>query len=348
VRFSSTVTSVSWIPSEALSGHMKLPMTLGIGHYDDPLPDRIEGLEELEALRDADRFRFANRLAAWIEVDDDGRIVDAGYEGGSLIGSTTANLGVTSLTFAAVPFPDIQRDPEVGETSARFVQSGGGRTGAGMPRRVNRPPYVRLQAPTAWTTLALTLHADGRAEYELAGASPFPRHWVYDADGALSQKSGFVDFKSWAAEGDQDRTPWGDQDAPVLVTAVETALERELSLHIMRSGKKPAIRRLGDGEVLTEQGAPGDELFLLLDGVLTVEVDGEPIAEVGPGAVLGERAILEEGRRTSTLRAATPVKVAVALAEDVDGEALRTLSEGHRREEQTAGAGGDAASPGRA
>jgi hypothetical protein len=332
VRLSSSITSVSWIPSEAISGHMKLPMLLGIGHYDDPPPDRIAGEADLRALRDDDRFRFANHLAAWIEVED-GRIVDAGYAGGGLIGSTTANLGVTSLTFPAVAFPDLQRDPEIDGGSARFVQTAGGRTGAGMPRRVDRPPYVRLQAPTAWTTLSLTLHADGRVGSELAGASPFPRHWLYDADGVLTHKSGAIDFAEWAGEGDRDATPWGDRDAPALVTTVETALERELSLHLMRGGTRPTIRTVAVGETFTEQDAPGTELFVLLDGIVAVEVDGTPIAEVGPGAVLGERSVLEGGRRTSTLRASTPAKIAVARSEDVDRDALRRLAVGHRREE---------------
>ena len=59
------------------------------------------------------------------------------------------------------------------------------------------------------------------------------------------------------------------------MTAVETALERELATHIMRGGAKPTIRKFAAGDVLTEQGAAGDELFLLLDGVLEVEVDGD-------------------------------------------------------------------------
>jgi hypothetical protein len=337
VRLSSSITSVSWIPSEAITGHVKLPMLLGIGHYDDPPPDRIAGEADLQALRAADRFRFANHLAAWIEVED-GRIVDAGYAGGGLIGSTTANLGVTSLTFPAVAFPDLQREPEIDGASARFVQTAGGRTGAGMPRRVDRPPYVRLQAPTAWTTLSLTLYADGGVGSELAGASSFPRHWLYDADGVLTHKSGAIDFAEWAGEGDRDATPWGDRDAPALVTAVETALERELSLHLMRGGARPRIRTVAVGETFTEQDAPGTELFVLLDGIVAVEVNGTPIAEVGPGAVLGERAVLEGGRRTSTLRALTAAKIAVARSEDVDRDALRRLAEGHRREEQpTAG-----------
>lgn len=335
MRIASSVTSVSWIPSEAITGHMKLPFTLKMGHYDDPLPDVID---DLEALRDADRFRFANVLSAWIEVED-GEVVAWGYDGGGMIGATTANLGVATLTFPAVPFPDIMRDPEFGDGYVRFVQTAGGRTGAPMPRRVDRAPFVQFAAPTAWTTLGLTLHLDGRVEYDLAGASPFPRHWIYDAGGRLSLKTGFVDFRTWALGSFGDRSPWGEHDEAARVTAVETALERQLSLAIMREGAKPTIRKVAAGELVVEQGTRGDELLLLLDGVLSVEVDGQLVAEVGPGAVLGERAILEHGRRTSTLRAVTPVKLAVAGADDIDRTALEELATGHRREEQHADRG---------
>lgn len=329
MRIASSVTSVSWIPSEAISGHMKLPFSLKIGHYDDPLPDVIE---DLEALRDADRFRFANVLSAWIEVEH-GEVVAWGYDGGGMIGATTANLGVASLTFPAVAYPTIMRDPEFGDGWVRFVQTAGGRTGAPMPRRVERPPFVQLSAPTAWTTLGLTLHHDGRVEYDLVGASPFPRHWIYDARRCLVLKTGFVDFKTWAMANFGDRSPWGDHDEEVRVTEVETALERQLSLTIMRGGARPRIRKVDRGVAVVEQGSDGDELFLLLDGVLRVEVDGEPLAEVGPGAIVGERAILEQGRRTSTLRAVTPVKLAVATADEIDRQALAELSAGHRRED---------------
>ena len=117
------------------------------------------------------------------------------------------------------------------------------------------------------------------------------------------------------------------------MTAVETALERELSASIMRGGAKPRKRNLAAGDTLVEQGAQGQDLYLLLDGVLVVEVDGKPIAEVGPGAILGERAVLEGGMRTSTLRAATPCRVAVASADQLDREALAEVAKGHRRED---------------
>ena len=62
-------------------------------------------------------------------------------------------------------------------------------------------------------------------------------------------------------------------------------------------------------------------------------VDGEQVAEIGPGAIVGERAVLEGGRRTATLTASTPCRVAVATSEQLDHDALRELSLGHRREE---------------
>ena len=67
--------------------------------------------------------------------------------------------------------------------------------------------------------------------------------------------------------------------------------------------------------------------------MVAVEVDGEAIADVGPGAILGERSALEGGARTSTLRALTKVTVAVARTDQIDAEALTELSSGHRRED---------------
>ena len=91
-----------------------------------------------------------------------------------------------------------------------------------------------------------------------------------------------ADFKEWYRHAFGKHTPWGDQDSKALVTAVETALERQLSLTIMRGGAKPEIRNLKKGKYLVEQGDAGSDLFLLLDGVLSVTIDGEAVAEVGP------------------------------------------------------------------
>ena len=331
MRINGEVTSITWIPSEAIKGMAKMPFQVGVAHYDDPPPDVVD---DLEALRAADRFRFANRLTAWIEVED-GRIVGHGQEDHGVIGSTTLRLGSRDATFAAVSYPNIVPEPEVGPSWVRFTQTAGGRTGVPAPRTVRKPPFIQIAAPTAWTTLSLTIHADGRTEQEVVGASPFPRHWVYDSEGKLTAKSGTIDFKDWYKNAFGKHSPWGDEESPAIVTAVETELERQLSLTIMRKGKKPKIQKVKEGKVLTEQGQPGTEMYMLLDGVLSVEVDGNALADLGPGAVLGERAVLEGGTRTATLRAVTNCRVAVASAEDIDHAALEQLRTGHRREETT-------------
>jgi hypothetical protein len=335
MRVEASVTSISWIPSEAIKGMTKLPFTMGVAHYDEAPPDSIgSDPATLIELRDNDRFRFANRLAVAVEFDDDGRATSVEHLGGGLIGSTTMKLGRNrAATFEATPLDDVRPEAELGDGWVRVTQSAGGRTGVPAPRHVSHPPFVQWQAPLAWSTLQLTVRADGTSTGELVGASPFPRHWLYDGSGALTAKSGIVDFKEWYRKAFGDHSPWGDEDSPALATAVESALERELSNSLMRGGVEPTIRKLKAGTVLMEQGAEADEVMLLLDGVVSVAVDGEVLAEIGPGAILGERAVLEGGRRTSTVTALTRGKVAIVPGSALDPDALAELSESHRREE---------------
>jgi hypothetical protein len=339
MRYESSVTSLSWIPSEAVTGVTRAAFDSGFSHYDDPPPAEFADIGELRA---ADRFRFANVLRAWIDVDASGRITGGGYGGGGLMGATTLRLAGLSHTFQAVALPDIQRPPELcspeqGESWMRFVQTAGGRTAVPMPRPVRRRPFVQWQAPLVWTTLSLTLHADGRAEYDVAGASRFPRHWIYDDGGKLAHKSGLTDYADWTRVSFGRHTPWGDQDSPALVTAVETALERALSVQLMHGAARPRITQLQPGDELVRQGDLGQEIYLLLDGVIRVERDGTRLAEYGPGAMLGERAVLEGGIRTSTLVAVTRCRVASVPAVQLDLSDLTELASGHRREDAVRG-----------
>jgi hypothetical protein len=330
MRIESSVTSLTWIPSEAIEGMPKLPFEWGVAHYDDPPHDR---LVDLDALNENDLFREANELSAWIEVDD-GQIADHGYSGRGLIGVMRLKLGRREIGFPAVQYPLIQAEPEVKDNSVTFVQSAGGQLGLPAPRRVSGKPFMRVKSASAWTTLELTIDTDGSSEHRLAGASPFPRHWIYDKDGMLVEKSGTIDFGRWYRESHGKNTPWGDEDSPALALAVESELERELSASIMRSGAKLERRTLDAGDALVEQGDEGRELFLLLDGIVDVEVDGDVVAEIGPGALLGERALLEGGTRTATVWATTPVRVVVIPPDAVEESALEELAAGRRREEQ--------------
>jgi hypothetical protein len=328
MRVSASVTSLSWIPSEAVSGPMRLGFATGLSHYDAPPPER---LVDLERLRDADRFRFANVLTGWAEFEGN-QVVWHDQAGGLVMGSTTVRLGPLDATFAAVAMPDLRPAAEVGDGWIRFSQTTGGRTALPLPRRISRPPFLRLQSPLVWTTLQLTLHADGTSSIAMTGASPFPRHWVYDESGQLALKAGVAEWKRWVGQPAWTATPWGDEDSPVVVAAAESALERELSTLLMHGAQKPKIRALAAGEVLAAQGDPGDSLYLVLDGILTVTVDGNPVGDVGPGAVLGEHSILDASPRTATLTAATSVRIAQAHADAVDRGALARLAPLHRRE----------------
>ncbi len=257
----------------------------------------------------------------------------AGHLGMGHIGATTVRVGPAAMRFPAVQLPDIQAEPEIGESSARFVQTVGGRMGLPTPRPVPHKPFVQFWPSIAWTTLALTINADGTSSHELIGASPFPRHWVYDNKGRLVQKSGVIDFGKWFTDSFGERTPWGAQDSPAVVAAVESALERSLSSSIMGSGAKPKIRTIPEGESLVRQGQAGTEVFLILDGIFVVEVDDNEVAEIGPGAVVGERAVLGIGKRTATLWARTPGRVAGVPHGTLDPQALGGLAATRQRGE---------------
>jgi hypothetical protein len=329
MRIFGAATSISWIPTEAVTGIVyKVPFGVQMAHYDEPPPDT---LPDVDAYLAADQARFANPLHAWVDVRR-GQVVDFGHTGAGRMGSTTMRLAGRGLTFAPTALPDLQHAEQLSPTSVRFEQTVGGRTGVPAPRRVRHQPYVQFNAPLAWTTLSLTLHADGRQSCEIKGASPFPRHWLYGRDRALIKKTATIDYHEWSTTAFGRHSPWGDSDSPAMVAEIETALERQLSVQITRVGQKPQLRRLERSAVLTRQDDAADDLYVLLDGVLRVEVDGLSVAELGPGAVIGERAIVESGLRTATLSAVTPCLVAVADRDSVDPADRRMRARCHRRE----------------
>ena len=198
--------------------------------------------------------------------------------------------------------------------------------GLPTPRPIPHKPFVQFWPSIAWTTLALTINVDGSSSHEVVGASPFPRHWIYDHEGTLVEKSATIDFTKWFNHSFGDRTPWGAQDSPAVIAAVESALERSLSGAIMHGGAKPEIRTLAEGDTLVRQGDAGTEVFLILDGMFVVEIDGKEVAEIGPGAVVGELASLANGTRTATLWARTKARVAGVPPDALDSEALGSLA----------------------
>jgi CRP-like cAMP-binding protein len=69
-----------------------------------------------------------------------------------------------------------------------------------------------------------------------------------------------------------------------------------------------------EGYVLTKEGEPGREFFVVVDGRARVTLRGKKLDTLGPGAFFGEMALLEREPRAATVTAETPMKLLVLTA----------------------------------
>jgi CRP-like cAMP-binding protein len=77
------------------------------------------------------------------------------------------------------------------------------------------------------------------------------------------------------------------------------------------------------GDVLTSQGEPGDELFVICDGfveVLRSETPSDPspraIVNLGQGQIVGEMALVDLGPRSATVRTISEKTVVQVIQRD--------------------------------
>ncbi len=111
--------------------------------------------------------------------------------------------------------------------------------------------------------------------------------------------------------------------APHFETPVAVALQysapfslcskRELRL----VAKAASLRTVRAGTTLTVENEPGDSMFVLLSGGATVHKGGRKIAELGPGDVVGELAVLNKAPRNATVTTKTESEVAVIGRRDL-------------------------------
>jgi CRP-like cAMP-binding protein len=74
---------------------------------------------------------------------------------------------------------------------------------------------------------------------------------------------------------------------------------------------------LANGAKIVEQGRLAYELFVIQSGNADVLIDGEVIAQLGPGDVVGEIGVLKSHLRTATVVATTPVKAIVMFGPEL-------------------------------
>jgi len=90
---------------------------------------------------------------------------------------------------------------------------------------------------------------------------------------------------------------------------------------------------LRNGYVLTREGQPGREFFVLVEGTVEVTQKGKRIGELGAGDWLGEIALLTKGPRTATVTSTSPVRILVItdrtfrrVVEEMPSIALKVLA----------------------
>jgi CRP-like cAMP-binding protein len=76
---------------------------------------------------------------------------------------------------------------------------------------------------------------------------------------------------------------------------------------------------LPSGTVLMHQGRRGDETFFLEHGEVSVEIDGQEVARLGRGDVVGELAPLDRRQRSATVTALTDVRAFVVSPRQFSG-----------------------------
>jgi len=86
--------------------------------------------------------------------------------------------------------------------------------------------------------------------------------------------------------------------------------ERELVARFADEVDVPA------GKVLTKEGDPSQEFFVITSGSATVTRDGSEVGHLEPGDFFGEIGILRSQPRTATVTADTPMQLLVLFAQN--------------------------------
>jgi CRP-like cAMP-binding protein len=87
---------------------------------------------------------------------------------------------------------------------------------------------------------------------------------------------------------------------PLFAAADEPFLERLASEFMART--------FSAGETIAEEGEGGRTFIVIESGQVTVTVQGQEVAQLGPGDAFGEMALIDKSARTATVKADTHVQ----------------------------------------
>jgi CRP/FNR family cyclic AMP-dependent transcriptional regulator len=69
------------------------------------------------------------------------------------------------------------------------------------------------------------------------------------------------------------------------------------------------VDEFAEGKTVMKEGGYSNDFFVIDEGTAEVERDGEKVAELGPGDVVGEQGLLEKQERSATVTATSTLRV---------------------------------------
>ena len=246
------MTSLSWIPSEAIEGAQRL--CLRLRHHPlrpaaalrgprprgpargRPLPlrQRAAGVDRSRCGGTRHRLRLRRRRAHGVDDGQRGR-APAQVRGGAAARPPTrarVRRRVGALR-ADHRWPDRPAGTAAGAAAALHPVAGAARLDDALAH------LARRRSGRAGTR-------SGRAASPGTGSTT-RREPSRTSRGSPTSRTG-------TASRSAGTRPWGDQDSEALVTAVETALERSLSARVMGGSGKVKIKRFPAGAILAQAG----------------------------------------------------------------------------------------------
>lgn len=60
------------------------------------------------------------------------------------------------------------------------------------------------------------------------------------------------------------------------------------------------VETRGAGEIIFEEGKPGEHMYVIMDGEVDIQVKGKSVYQAGAGELIGEMALIDSDRRSAS------------------------------------------------